>query len=66
MNGHGKSDRPMVPAKLPNNDARASAEAMEGRGLAKGNLRGQNAAAELRAGNVCSVCSSGYVGGGRR
>lgn len=33
----------MVPTKLPNNDARASAEAMEGRGLAKGNLRGQNA-----------------------
>ncbi len=48
MNGHGKSDRPVVPAKSPNNadgllaslddvKGRSVAEGMEGRGLAKGN-----------------------------
>src|SRR2546427_12834230 len=43
MNGQGKSDRPVVPGKSPNN-ARASAEeGMEGRGLAKRNLLEQNA-----------------------
>jgi RNA-directed DNA polymerase len=52
MNGHGKSDRPVVPAKSPNNGEgpRASpgaggtsaAEGMEGRGLAKGNRLRQN------------------------
>ena len=43
MNGHGKSDRPAVPVKSPNNAGRPVAEGMEGRGLAKGNLRRQNA-----------------------
>src|SRR5438876_4560791 len=76
MNGHGKSDRPNVPAKSPNKggqrkqpsygepytgtqaetpdtakgaptaaaaSADPTAEGMEGRGLAKGNLRQQNA-----------------------
>src|SRR5229473_3166825 len=43
MNGHGKSDRPIVPAKSPNNAGQPAAEEMEGRGLAKGNLRQQNA-----------------------
>jgi len=37
MNGHGKSDSPVVPAKLPNNAGRPVAEAVEGRGLPKGN-----------------------------
>ena len=37
MNGHGKSDRPVVPAKSPNNAERSAAEGMEGRGLTKGN-----------------------------
>ena len=37
MHGHGKSDRPIVPAKVPNNAGRPVAEAVEGRGLAKGN-----------------------------
>jgi hypothetical protein len=37
MNGCGKSDRLIVPAKLPNNAAHAAAEAVEGRGLTKGN-----------------------------
>jgi RNA-directed DNA polymerase len=43
MNEHGKSDRPAVPAKSPNNAGQPAAEGMEGRGLAKGNLRQQNA-----------------------
>lgn len=43
MNGHGKSDRPMVPMKSPNKAVQPVAEEMEGRGLAKGNLRQQNA-----------------------
>jgi len=37
MNGHGKSDRPVVPAKPPNKPAQAGAEAVEERGLPKGN-----------------------------
>ena len=43
MNGHGKSDSPIVPTKSPNKAAPAVAEGVEGRGLAKGNSRGQNA-----------------------
>ena len=43
MNGHGKSDRPAVPVKPPNNAGQAAAEGAEGRGLAKGNTRQQNA-----------------------
>ncbi len=43
MNDHGKSDRPVVPRKSPNNAGRPAAEGMEGSGLAKGNLRQQNA-----------------------
>jgi RNA-directed DNA polymerase len=43
MNDHGKSDRPAVPEKSPNNTGQPAAEGMEGRGLAKGNLRQQNA-----------------------
>jgi len=37
MHERGKSDSPIVPAKLPNKAARAAAEAVEGRGLAEGN-----------------------------
>src|ERR1700737_4808102 len=43
MNGPGKSDRPTVPKKPPNNAGQPAAEGMEGRGLAKGNLPQQNA-----------------------
>ena len=43
MHGQGQSDRPVVPVKSPNKAARAVAEAMEGKGLAKGNLPEQNA-----------------------
>ncbi|MCA1708577.1 MAG: group II intron reverse transcriptase/maturase, partial [Actinobacteria bacterium] len=37
MNERGKSDRPVVPKKLPNNAALAAAEAVEERGLPEGN-----------------------------
>jgi RNA-directed DNA polymerase len=43
MNEHGKSDRPGVPEKSPNNARQGAAEGTEGRGLAKGNLPQQNA-----------------------
>ena len=43
MNGQGKSDRPEVPEKSPNNAKASAAEETEGRGLAKGNLPQQNA-----------------------
>src|SRR2546428_12134926 len=42
-NGPGKSDRPTVPEKFPNNAGQPATEGMEGRGLAKGNLPQQNA-----------------------
>src|ERR1700751_3485892 len=42
-NRPGKSDRPTVPEKSPNNAGQPAAEGMEGRGLAKGNLPQQNA-----------------------
>src|SRR4030088_3801640 len=42
-NGTGKTDRPTVPDKFPNNAGHTAAEGMEGRGLAKGNLPQQNA-----------------------
>jgi RNA-directed DNA polymerase len=42
MHGHGKSDRPIVPAKLPNNAVFEAAEAVEERGLAKGNAPERN------------------------
>jgi RNA-directed DNA polymerase len=37
MNDRGKSDSPVVPAKLPNKPAVAGAEVVEGRGLPEGN-----------------------------
>jgi RNA-directed DNA polymerase len=42
-NGSGKSDRPTVPEKSPNNAGQPVAEGMEGRGPAKGNQPQQNA-----------------------
>ena len=41
MNEGGKSDDLVVPAKPPNNAASAAAEAVEGRGSAKGNTAGK-------------------------
>jgi RNA-directed DNA polymerase len=55
MNEYGKSDSPIVPGKLPNKEPGGSAEAMEGRGLAKGNLSKQNA---LRTQSRASVQSA--------
>ena len=43
MNRQGKSDRPEVPGKSPNNAGQPGAEGMEGSGLAKGNLLEPNA-----------------------
>ncbi len=43
MNEHGKSDRPVVPEKSPNQAGPLAAEGTEGRGLAKGNLPQPNA-----------------------
>ena len=43
VNGRGKSDSSEVPTKSPNNAEGPAAEAMEGRGLAKGNLPERNA-----------------------
>jgi hypothetical protein len=43
MNEHGKSDRPVVPAKSPNKAGQPAAEGMEGSGLTKGNLPQQSA-----------------------
>jgi RNA-directed DNA polymerase len=43
MNGRGKSDSPIVPGKPPNLAKEPASEAVEGRGLAKGKRREQNA-----------------------
>ena len=43
INGRGKSDSPVVPGKSPNKAGGPVAEAMEGRGLAKGNPSESNA-----------------------
>jgi len=43
MHGHDESDSPVLPGKPANKAARAAAEPVEGRGLAKGNPREQNA-----------------------
>ena len=59
MNEYGKSDNPIVPEKLPNK-TEAVAEAVEGRGLAKGNRSEQNA---LRTQGRASVQSAlGRIG----
>src|SRR3989449_10035931 len=55
MNGHGKSDRPTVPMKFPNKAGQPAAEGAEGKGLAKGNLRQQNAPRTLSREGVHSA-----------
>ncbi len=42
-NGRGKSDDPVVPGRPPNKAGEPVAEAVEGRGPAKGNLHERNA-----------------------
>jgi RNA-directed DNA polymerase len=41
MHDREESDRPVVPAKLPNNPGRPGAEVVEGRGLPEGNTAGE-------------------------
>ena len=48
MNERRKSDRPIVPRKQPNKAGQPAAEAVEGRGLAKGNPIEQNASRTQR------------------
>jgi RNA-directed DNA polymerase len=48
MNDRRQSDRSVVPAKSPNNVGQPAAEGMEGRDLAKGNPREQNASRTQR------------------
>ncbi len=55
MNEHGKSDRPVVPAKSVNKAGGPAAEEMEGRGLTKGNPRQQNALRTQRRQGVHSA-----------
>ena len=54
-NGPGKSDRPTVPEKSPNNARQRAAEGMEGSGLAKGNLPKQNASRTPSRNNALSA-----------
>ena len=53
MNEHEKSDRLVVPVKVPNNAARAVAEVLEGRGLREGNAASKTRPG-LRAGHGAS------------
>ncbi|HEU0202002.1 MAG TPA: hypothetical protein VFR86_16415 [Burkholderiaceae bacterium] len=55
MNGQRKSDSAVVPPKSPNKAARAVAEGMEGRALAKGNLQEQNVLRTQRRASVRSA-----------
>jgi hypothetical protein len=48
MNGSGKSDRHVVPTKLPNNAGQPVTEAVEGRGRTKGNSHQHNASRTQR------------------
>ena len=64
-NGPGKSDRPTVPGKSPNNAGQPAAEGMEGNGLAKGNLLEQNAS-RTPSRRTRLARSSGYVKQQRR
>jgi RNA-directed DNA polymerase len=61
MHDRGKSDGPVVPAKLLNNAADAAAEAVEGRGPAKGNT-----ASKTRPGHGAGVSAPSALGRVRR
>jgi hypothetical protein len=60
MNGPRKSDSPVVPVKSPNKVGQPTAEEVEGRGLAKGNLPSKTHPG-LSADRVRQVRWSGYV-----
>ena len=55
MHEQGKSDNSVLPKRSPNNGLRESAEAVEGRELAKGNLLGQNTHRTLSRTSVSSA-----------
>jgi RNA-directed DNA polymerase len=55
MDGHRKSDSSIIPERLPNKDSKESTEAMEGRGLTKGNLFEQNTLRTQGRGGVPSA-----------
>src|SRR5215211_3295664 len=57
MDGRGKSDGPVVPAKPPNNATAVTAEVVEGRGPAEG-----NAVSETRPGRRAGVGVSSELG----
>ena len=61
MHERGKSDSPVVPAKLPNNTGLPVAEVVEGRGLAKG-----NAASKTRPGLRAGMSASSALDRVRR
>ena len=61
MHERGKSDRPVVPTKLPNNPASAGAEAVEERGLAEG-----NADSKTRPGHSAGVSATSALDRVRR
>src|SRR3974390_1741329 len=61
MDGHGKSDRPVVPASPSNRAAGAAAEAWEERGLPKGNT-----ASETRPGRSAGQGVSSDLAGVRQ
>ena len=56
MDGRGKSDGSVVPGKLPNKTGKPVAEAVEGRGPAKGNSHERNALrTQSRAGALSAL-----------
>jgi hypothetical protein len=55
MDGRGKSDSPIVSGKPPNNTEEPVAEAVERRGLAKGNSLGGTTLRTQRRGGVSSA-----------
>jgi RNA-directed DNA polymerase len=61
MDERRKSDRPVVPTKLPNNAASAAAEVVEERGLAKG-----NAGSKTRPGHSAGVSATSALDRVRR
>ena len=62
MNDGGKSDSPVVPAKLPNKAASAAAEVVEGRGLAKENTDSATQGRVRRA-TCAGACARGSTTG---
>src|SRR3972149_361068 len=62
MHGRGKSDSPIAPEKSPNKVEEPTAEAVEGRGLAKGNRFEQNAPRTQRRSRVGAASALERIG----